>query len=390
MSAAEARRTRVPVAGSAIDFARTPFTVIWEVTRACDLRCVHCRADAQRQRHPLELTTSEGCALLDQVKELGSPVFVFTGGDPLRRADLFDLLAYASSIGVAAAVTPSGTPLLTPAAVRKFRELGVHRMALSLDGPDAASHDGFRQQPGSYALTMRALYAARDCGLPTQVNTTVTRRNVLLLHEIAQRVAEVEATTWSAFFLVTTGRARASDQLEAEEFESVFAFLYDLSQRVPFTVRTTAAPHYRRFVLQRLREEKRKGSALAPPAAEHERPTDLPRAPKGVTDGNGLVFISHTGDVFPSGFLPLRAGNVRAQPLATIYRSSALFQALRDPSRLEGKCRDCEFVRVCAGSRARAYAETGSFLASEPRCSYLPPAWKRRHGLAEPAPNPAA
>lgn len=370
-----------------IDFSQTPFTVIWEVTRACDLRCVHCRADAQRLRDPQELTTAEGRDLLDQVRQLASPVFVFTGGDPLRRPDLFDLLAYACSTGVAVGVTPSGTPLLTPLAVKKFRDLGVHRMALSLDGPDAASHDGFRQQPGSFALTLRALYSARDCGLPTQVNTTVTRRNWHLLPEIAARVADVGAATWSAFFLVTTGRARADDQLEAEEFETVFAFLYDLSKRVPFTVRTTAAPHYRRFVLQRSREEKRAGRPPAARRVESEPAPDLLRAPSGVTDGNGLVFVSHTGDVFPSGFLPLSAGNLRSRSLADIYRNSPLFRALRDVAQLEGKCRDCEFVHVCAGSRARAYAETGNFLASEPRCSYLPPLWKRRHAGASPVPG---
>ncbi len=363
-----------------IDFQRTPFTVIWEVTRACDLRCVHCRADAQTKRDPRELSTAEGQSLLEQVRDLGSPVFVFTGGDPLRRPDLFDLIRFASQIGVRAAVTPSGTPLLTPEVVRQFARAGVQRMALSVDGPDAVSHDGFRQQPGSFEITVRALRAARECGLPAQINTTVTRHNWRRLAEIADLVGELGAVTWSAFFLVTTGRARMRDQLEAEEFEWVFSQLYEIAQRVPFVVRTTAAPHYRRYLVQRRTEAKRAGSS--PAASEAFDPL---RAPRGVTDGNGLVFISHTGDVFPSGFLPLRAGNLRQQSLAEIYREAPLFRALRDTSQFRGKCGQCEFVHLCGGSRARAYAETGDYLAAEPRCSYVPRSWARTVPSEAPA-----
>lgn len=357
-----------------IDFQRTPFTVIWEVTRACDLRCIHCRADAQKMRDPRELTTREGRALIEQVRDLGAPVFVLTGGDPLRRPDLFELIECAVRMGVQPAVTPSGTPLLTPAVVRKFRDLGVRRMALSLDGPDAATHDGFRQQPGSFAYTTKALEAARACGLETQINTTVTRRNVRLLPSIAALVESLGAVTWSAFFLVNTGRAELREQLDAEEFEQVFEFLYELSRRAPFTVRTTAAPHYRRFVLQRQTRERQDSGVLAPKGRGLS--ADPLRAPRGVTDGNGLMFVSHIGEVFPSGFLPLRAGNVREQPLAEIYRNAPLFRALRDPARLGGKCGQCEFVRVCAGSRARAYAETGDYLAADPRCTYEPRRWR--------------
>jgi len=361
-----------------IDFDRTPFTVIWEVTRACDLRCVHCRADAQSRRHPLELTAAEGRRLLSEICELGSPVFVFTGGDPLKRPDLFDLIAHAVQIGLSVAVTPSGTPLLTRDAVQRFHDLGVRRMALSLDGACAETHDRFRCQPGSFAWTVAALGHARACQLPVQINTTVTRRNLGELPALAARVAELGAVMWSAFFLVTVGRAQAADQLSPQEYEDVFAFLYERARRGPFAVRSTAAPHYRRYVLQRETEEKRAGRRAAKPPWVAGMVGDMPRARRGVTDGNGLVFISHTGDVYPSGFLPLCAGNVRQAPLAEIYREAPIFRQLRDPTRLEGKCGVCEFRKICGGSRARAYAVTSNPLAEEPFCVYQPRAAHRR------------
>ncbi len=370
-------RTLTPFA---IDLDRSPFTVIWEVTRACDLRCVHCRADAQSRRDPRELSTEEGRRLLEDVRKLESPVFIFTGGDPLRRPDLFELVDYAVELGLNVAITPSGTPLLTPAVVQRFRACGVRRMGLSLDGPDAKYHDAFRQQPGSFGWSVTALKAARECGLPTQINTTVTRGNRRKLAEMSTLVGDLGAVTWSLFFLVRVGRAQDTEQLTAEEFEEVFAFLYELSRRVPYQVRTTAAPHYRRYVLQRQTEERRRqavGVARLLGTIPQDMPAAMPRALHGVTDGRGLVFISHIGEVLPSGFLPLVAGNVRQASLGDIYRSAPLFRALRDVSRWHGKCRDCEFVRVCGGSRARAYARYGDPLAEEPLCAYLPRSTRR-------------
>jgi AdoMet-dependent heme synthase len=358
---------------AALDFRRTPFTTIWEVTRACDLRCVHCRASAQCRRDPSELTTQEGWRLLDQVHDLGSPVFVITGGDPLQRDDLYELVEYGVRRGLSMAVTPSGTPRLTRAAVHRLHGLGVRRMALSLDGPTAAIHDAFRQQPGSYGWTIAGVEYASECGLPVQINTTVTRRNLEALPAVARVVGQIGARTWSVFFLVNVGRAQAQDQLRAEEYEDVFAFLAELSLQAPFSVRTTAAPHYRRFLLQRETAAKRLGKARAQTEPAPPNPAaDLPRAHHGVTDGNGFVFISHTGDVYPSGFLPLRAGNVREEPLAHIYRESPLFRRLHDVTQLEGKCGVCEYRHVCGGSRARAYAATGNPLAEEPFCAYQP------------------
>ena len=355
----------------AVDFRRTPHIVIWEITRACDLRCRHCRADARPDRHPLELTTAEGVALLDQIHELDSPVFVLTGGDPLKRPDLFTLLAHAERLGVPVAVTPSATPLLTPDAIRRMRDLGVQRLAISLDGWRPQVHERLRGEPGSYAWTLTGIRAAVACGLPVQINTTATRYNLEGLGAIARMVGELGATMWSVFFLVNVGRAGAMQQLAAQEVEEVFGFLYDLSGRVPFGVRTTAAPHYRRFVLQqqaRARRARRSASS---------RPTDTVGAPRvrGVTDGNGLAFVSHTGEVCPSGFLPLSGGSVRRNGLADIYRQAPLFRRLRDPIRLEGKCGVCDFRTVCSGSRARAYAATGNPMAPDPLCTYQPPRW---------------
>ena len=355
-----------------LDFAHTPFTVIWEVTRACDLRCVHCRADAQAWRHPLELTTAEGYRLLEQVRDLGSPVFVITGGDPLKRDDLYDLIAYGVRLGLSVAVTPSATPLLTGDAIRRLHDLGMRRLALSLDGPGADTHDAFRRQAGSYDTTLAGIRHAVACGLPVQVNTTVTRRNRASLPALADLVGDLGAIMWSAFFLVTVGRAQQADQLTAAEYEEVFDFLYRTSQQGRYAVRTAAAPHYRRFVLQQQVAARRTGHAT-PAHWVAGMVGDMPRARRGVTDGSGLVFISHTGNVAPSGFLPLSAGNVRETPLAEIYRAAPLFQRLRDDAQLLGKCGVCEFRKVCTGSRARAYAVTGDPMASEPLCAYEPP-----------------
>lgn len=359
----------------AVDFDRAPFTVVWEVTQACDLRCVHCRADAQQWRDPRELGTAEGMDVLEQVRALGSPVFVITGGDPLKRPDLFDLIAHGVQLGLAVAVTPSGTPLLDGGAVKRLAEAGVARLALSLDGATAPAHDGFRGQPGSFDHTVMGLRQARACGIPIQINTTVTRRNVATLADIAARVAELDAAVWSAFFLVTVGRASAADQLSAEECEEVFAELYAIGERAPFVVRTTAAPHYRRFVLQRQAQARRAGNFAARPTLLGVAAGGGTRAPRGVTDGNGFIFISHTGEVFPSGFLPLAVGNVRDNQLATIYREATLLGRLRDPDALGGKCGVCEFRRVCAGSRARAFAITGDPLGEDPLCAYVPRGW---------------
>ena len=347
------------------NFDDAPFLVIWELTQACDLACVHCRACAIANRNPSELTTEEGFHLLEEVRSFGDPLMVFTGGDPLKRPDVFSLLEKSVSLGLRTTVTPSATPLLTETAIDEFRRRGVARMAVSLDGPDAASHDGFRRVEGSFARTIFALDHARKIGLQTQVNTTVTRHNLGRLDEVARLVGDSGARLWSVFFLVATGRASAAQDLSAEEYEEMFRFLYDLSRAVPFDIKTTEGQHYRRYAAQRKKAEGRtRTSSGAQPGIIQRQ--------AGINDGKGLVFISHKGEIYPSGFLPLSAGNVRRDSLTDIYRYSPLFRTLRDADNLHGKCGQCEFRYLCGGSRSRSYALTGDFLAEDPRCLYRP------------------
>ena len=356
-----------------LDFNKRPFIVIWETTQACDLACVHCRACAQPLRSALELNTQEAKRLIDEVKALGAPLFVLTGGDPLKRPDIFELVEYASTHGVRISLTPSATPLLTREAIHKLKQCGLARLAVSLDGPSAEVHDAFRRVAGSYNWTLSAVRWARELDLPVQINTTITRHNLEFLDPMITMLEGLDIVLWSVFFLVPTGRGSAIDLISAEEFEQVFEKLYQTSRRVSFDIKSTEAQHYRRFLLQRRTEEKRKGNGQAVTSSlGTDTPDGIGRAPRGINDGKGFVFISHLGEVFPSGFLPVSAGNVRKESLIDLYRHSPLFVALRDSSNLKGKCGVCEFREVCGGSRARAYALTGDLFAEEPCCIWQP------------------
>jgi radical SAM protein len=350
-----------------VDFAHAPFIVIWEVTRACALACLHCRADAIPRRDPRELTTEEWIRLIDQVRSFGDPppLFVLTGGDPMRRPDLTALIRYASRAGLTVALTPSGTAAVTRARLLALRDAGLTRVAVSLDGPDPDTHDAFRGVRGSYQWTMRIIEAATELGLSLQINTTVSRLTLPSLRLMAERVAEFPLALWAVFFLIQTGRGAALEQITADECEAVLEFLYDRSLTVPFGIKTTEAPHYHRVIAQR-----QQPSAASAPINRARRPGL--RAARSVGDGNGFVFIDHLGQVYPSGFLPLVRGNVRNDSLVRIYRDDELFRQLRDPEALEGKCRTCEFRAMCGGSRSRAYAATGSPFGSDPLCAYVP------------------
>ncbi len=370
------------------DFDLAPFTIAWEVTRACAFACVHCRADAQHARDPRELTTEEGCRLLERFKAFGSPIVVFTGGDPMMRRDLFDLIRCAADLGLRASLTPTATALPTVERLKEAMEAGVRRIALSLDAPTPEVHDAFRQVPGSWARTMQILRHAHAIGLSAQINTTVTKLNLHLLPEMVRFVEEVGAVQWSVFFLVPTGRGQIQHMISPEEHERVFHWLFDLSQRGAFDVKATAAPMYRRVAIERMR-------ALTPPpspdASRRERgegpgvggevflqgagfqfADGLHRPVKGVNDGRGFLFVSHIGEIMPSGFLPLAAGNVREADVVDVYRNHPLFKALRDPAQLKGKCRRCAYRVICGGQRGRAYALTGDYLESDPACVYEP------------------
>lgn len=373
-----------------VDFAQAPFLVIWEVTRACDLACRHCRAEAVTYRNPLELSTEQGMRLMDDVRRFGRPLFVLTGGDPLKRPDVVPLVEYGASIGLRMAMTPSGTPLMTEPVLRSLKAAGLSRLAVSLDGSGAAIHDAFRGVDGSYAWTIRMLEVAREIGLTTQVNTTVSTHNLRDFDELCSLMVRLGITLWSVFFLVPTGRARAGDGASAEEFESVFHRMYDLSKTAPFDIKSTAGPQYRRVILQRQVAERRareRSEAPVPLTAGvgFSLADGVGRA-KGVNDGDGFVFVSHTGAIYPSGFLPLAAGNVKHDDIVDIYRNAPLFRELRDRSRLKGKCGVCEYRDVCGGSRARAYAMTGDYMESEPFCSHVPARYAKmvEAGEAEP------
>jgi radical SAM protein len=346
-------------------FASAPFIVIWEVTRACALACVHCRAEAIPHRHPEELTTEEGKRLIDRIASFGprKPLFVLTGGDPLRRRDVAELVRHGVERGLSVSLTPSGTAAVTRARLGELRDAGLARLAVSLDGSSAEAHDAFRGVRGSHRFTMRIVEDARELELPLQINTTVARQTVADLPAIEHTVGQAGAVLWALFFLIPVGRARADDGLTAIEIEGVLEWAADLQRRVPFGIKTTEAPHYHRVLAQR-----------------HESLTgDAPdiggvgRAGRAVTDGNGFVFIDHLGEICPSGFLPLVAGNVRRDDLVRVYREHPLFRALRDPDLLGGRCGRCDYRDRCGGSRARAYAAAGDPLAEDPGCAYRPP-----------------
>jgi radical SAM protein len=353
-----------------IDFEQRPVTVAWELTRACALACRHCRAEAIPQRDPRELSTYEAMQAVEQIVELGPMVLVLTGGDPLMRPDTFDIAEYASSKGLRVALSPSATALLRSDALVRAHAVGVQMVHLSIDGATAATHDAFRGVSGSFERTIAALEDARAIGMPVQIGTTVTRGNMSELGAIARIAEKHGATMWSVFFLVPTGRAEACDMLSAAEHEDVLHWLANLADTAPFQVRTTAAQHYRRVLIQRARSRSIGDEPLSLDGAGYAFRSGRFQAQAGVNDGKGFCFISHIGDVYPSGFLQIRAGNVRQERLASIYRHSLLFRSLRDTSKLRGKCGGCSFKEICGGSRARAYALTGDYLASDPACAW--------------------
>jgi radical SAM protein len=351
---------------AAVELARSPLVAIWETTRACDLACIHCRASAKPARDPAELSTAEGFDLLDQLQELAPRVLVLTGGDPLKRADLCTLVEAAVRRGLEPSIAPSVTPLLTDDAIRRLAAAGARRIALSIDGPDPASHDAFRGVPGSFDATLRAIATARATGLPLQINTSVTAVSAVRLRTLGRLVEQIRPALWSVFFVIPVGRALRTQQVEADVCERLLHWLYEWTERTGMAAKTTAAPAYRRVVLQR------EAARTRHDASRRRRPV-----PPGVNDGKGFIFVSHRGDVFPSGFLPISAGNVRRDRLVDLYRRSPLFRDLRSPWKLGGKCGECAFQAVCGGSRARAYATSGDYLAEDPACAYQPPTTRR-------------
>lgn len=364
-----------------IDYDLNPFIAIWEVTRACQLKCVHCRADAQTKPHPNELSHAEGKKLIDQIYEMNNPMLVFSGGDCMLREDLFELAGYAIQKGMRVSITPSATENVTKARMQLAKEVGLSRWAFSLDGPTPEIHDHFRGTAGSFQLTIEKIKYLNELTMPLQINTVISTYNYKHLAEMAELVKELKAVMWYIFLLVPTGRGQLDACITPTEHEQVFRWLYELNKTSPFDIKTTAAQHYRRVVHQ----QKVKEHKLARGTIRYEDTisTDyasmvdgLKRAPKGVNDGNGFIFISHVGDVFPSGLLPIKVGNVRERTLKEIYRESPVLKEIRNPDLYKGKCGVCEYRYICGGSRSRTFAVTGDYLESEPYCVYIPEAMR--------------
>ncbi len=350
------------------DFTQAPFTIAWEVTRACAYACVHCRADAQHTRDLRELTTDEAKKLILQMAAFGNnPILIFTGGDPMMRPDLFELIQFAAEHELRCSLTPTATALSTRERLERAREAGIRRLALSLDAPRAEIHDNFRQVKGSWQRTMGILHRAQEVGLSVQVNTTVTRHNIDILAEMVPFIKEVGAVQWSVFFLVPTGRALAEQMVSAEQHEQVFNWLYDLAQAAPFDIKATAAPMFRRVAIERKRQQGGNGQVTFQ-SAGFTYADGLDRPTRGVNDGNGFLFVSHIGQIQPSGFLPITAGDVRTDDIVEVYRQASIFKELRSPDHFKGVCGTCEYRQVCGGQRGRAYGITGDYLESDPAC----------------------
>ena len=346
-------------------FDRAPRRVYWEVTRACDLACHHCRAEAVPEPDPAELSSAEGRELLQNLVRFGEPLphLILTGGDPLKRADLFDLIAVARRLGFDVSVAPSGTPRLTGEAIEALSRAGVSAISLSLDGSGADRHDALRGVPGCYERTLEAARACAAVGLPFQVNTLVSAETLEDLPTIYRRAAELGAARWSLFFLVSVGRGAVLQPITPAQCDGLFEWLLDQSDGVGPIVTTTEAPHVRRVVVERGRRAARGRAKVPRGSIGHGA---------GVRDGNGIMFVSHTGEVWPSGFLPLSAGTVRDSDPVVLYRHSRLFRSLRSAEIFHGRCGRCEYADSCGGSRARAFAATGDPLGEDPLCRYQP------------------
>lgn len=372
-----------------LDFAKTPFVAIWEITQACDLACTHCRAEAINRRDPRELTTEEGYKLLDDIRSMGTEIMILSGGDPVKREDIFDLVRHGAEIGLRMATIPAATPALTRELVQKLKDSGLSQIAFSLDGPDSSVHDTFRGVPGAFDLTMKGAEYARSVGVPLQINTTFGMHNYDRFDDIAALVRDLGVVFWEVFFLVPMGRGRMLKLMKASQYETLFEKLYKFSKEVDFIVKITEAQHYRRYVMEQEAKKRQAGSGNGGMTLPDRLTRDfgpggsIGLAPKGVNSGNGFVFISHIGDVYPSGFLPISGGNVRSVSVVDIYRDSPLFLELRNYDMLKGKCRICSYRNVCGGSRARAYAVTGDYMESEPYCAYIPEVYKEQHAHAE-------
>lgn len=351
------------------DLDRNPVVIFWEVTRACALKCEHCRAKAQPKRHPLELDTAESLRVMDEFTEFDTPpIVVLSGGDPFMRRDIFEIAEYGIKKGLTVSLSPSATALVTRDRLAKLVDIGVRRVSFSLDGANAKTHDSFRGFDGTFNRTMAAFEAANEVGLSFQVNTTITRSTKSELPEIAEVVKQSGAAIWDLFFLVPTGRGLDLELMTADEHDEVYSWIMSNLLDWDFRAKTTLGQPFRRaMTLKRLTAGGKELTSLSTDEIKAAWPAPA------TNDGRGIFFISHLGEIFPSGFIPLSAGNVRKDSVVDVYRNSETFTKIRDRNQLRGKCGICPFNVICGGSRSRAYAMTGDMTAADPTCRFQPP-----------------
>lgn len=338
--------------------------IAWEVTRSCNLACKHCRAEAHTEAFEGELDTDEAKKLIASFTGVGKPIVIFTGGEPMMRRDIYDLVSYAHNLGLTCAFAPNGT-LITPETAEKIRACGVERCSISIDGPDAASHDSFRGVPGAFSASLKGMDNLKKAGVPFQINTTVTRNNLHSFKDIFNMCEKIGAVAWHIFLLVPMGRAaHLKDQvITAHEYEEVLHWFYEFRKTTDMQLKATCAPHYYRIMRQKAHSE---GVQI------NMANFGMDAMTRGCLGGTGFCFISHRGQVQPCGYLPLDCGNVREKSFPEIWRDSKIFRCLRDKSQYSGKCGKCEYHHVCGGCRARAFSMNGDFMGEEPLCEYQP------------------
>ncbi|HVO99327.1 MAG TPA: TIGR04053 family radical SAM/SPASM domain-containing protein [Bryobacteraceae bacterium] len=347
------------------DFSMTPMNVYWEMTQSCALACRHCRAEAISTPHPDELGFEEGVKFLRQIPGFGDPLpqLILTGGDPLARTDLYELIDEARRLNIAVSITPAATPALTREVLVKLQQHGVDGLGLSLDGSTADRHDSIRGVPGTFDRTMSALGWAQELGMPVQVNTLVAAETADDMPAIFEVLKPFGLARWSLFFLISVGRGKVLQPLSPEEAEKLMGWIHQTSRQAAFTVSTTEAPSFRRVALEKMREAGMTGEQIRKSGATRSY---------GIRDGHGIMFVSNTGDICPAGFLPLPVGNVRKDNVVEMYRDSPLFRQLHDPTQFEDRCGVCDYRTLCGGSRSRAFSATGNPLASDPLCLFDP------------------
>jgi heme b synthase len=343
---------------------KPPRLIAWEMTKACNLACRHCRASAITQLDSNELSTVEAKGFIDHLADYGRPILILTGGEPLLRKDVYEIARYGTDKGLKVVLATNGT-LVTPEIAQHLKWAGIQRISVSIDGSDAATHDDFRGESGSFDASLRALTYIEDAGIGYQINTIITKRNIEQIPGILDLAIKLGTDALHIFLLVPTGRGKEmmDDEIPPEEYEQVLNWFYKQQKTVPIQLKATCAPHYFRIMRQHAKKE---GIKITPETHGFEAMT------RGCLAGSGFCFVSHIGDVNPCGYLPVLAGNIKQQSFCDIWENSKIFIDLRDVKKLKGKCGICEYREVCGGCRARAYAKTGDYMDEEPYCIYTP------------------